>query len=164
MDETLAVLLDSHFGGATQCVKCLSYLLFSCNEGNCYDVDSICSFYLFISAYLPFDNDLLSQFQFSLSLHMNQLVVKCMVFLSQNNIPQFVSSIVAPGSVSSSILTLLNETSLEDDFASILWQFVQRTLKIDNHVLYCSDEMVLIDILLRRLHDLPHTHLVGFCL
>lgn len=93
---------------------------------------------------------------------MNQLVVKCMIFLSQNNIPQFVSSIVAPGSVSSSILNLLNETSLEEGFASILWQFVQRALKIDSHVLYCSDEMVLIDILLRYLHDLPHTHVVGF--
>ena len=118
--------------------------------------------------YLPFHQDLLDVFQKNLS----EAALHCAIHYSQNNVQSFIQSIVYPDQLSSLIVSLLNSTSLvspifllcyllqNSSFAWTLWQFLSEALALEEHLLYASDLMVLIDILLRYLHDLPYSHQV----
>ena len=139
---------------------------------------SVYSWYERITCYLPYSSPLLHIFQSYFALFPSPPLLRCIIRLSQNHVTDFVQSIEAAGSMSSTFISLLNElmcsvpsvvdaknlhrsrnesilsTSLmEDDFASIAWQFVAMCLEEKEDVFYASDLMVLIDIVTRAVKN-----------
>ena len=46
----------------------------------------------------------------------------------------------------------------DDPFASTLWQLLAEIIRKEERFLYASDYMVLIDILIRNIHNYPETN------
>ena len=154
------MFLDSHFGGGEKCVSCLSYLLYSCNMEENTEIDIVCDFYVRLWKYLPFSQAFVNECQIALSIHPSQAVMACLILQCQHDISIFIQTVKACDVVSSLLVQLLNGVSVDDAFGTILWQFLEKLLKERSEILYISDAMVLVDILVRNIQNHERSHTV----
>ena len=78
--------------------------------------------------------------------------------MTQNDVSLFLSTISDQGIISSELLHLLNDTPLSEEFAHTLWSSFYKCLTLNPHLLFVSDKMVLVDILLRYRQDYSSKH------
>ena len=125
------------------------------------EVSAICDLYIQLYTFLPFNKSFVLECQEMLTKQPMSSIVISLVIHCQHQVQVFYETIQACDIVSSLLVQLLNETAINCSFGFILWQFMEKIMKEKSDVLYKSDTMVLIDILIRNIQNEDNHHQVG---
>lgn len=153
----MPIFLDEQLGGVNRVNQCFTFFFSTLRRDTpSADCDpSVYAWYECVVCYLPFSPSLLQQMQLFFVSFPSSSLLRCMIRLAQNNVDCFLQTVAAPDALSSTLLSLLNETPFteKDGFASVLWQFVLKCMQAKSDLFFASDVMVLVDILIRSLKD-----------
>ena len=108
----MPIFLDEQLGGVTRVNQCFTFLFSTLRRDEpSTDCDpSVYAWYECAVCYLPFSSSLLQQMQLFFASFPSPSLLRCMICLAQNNVHSFLQSVAAPDALSSTLLSLLNET------------------------------------------------------